>query len=126
MLRRRHRVRGAAEGPASCFGRRGGGRARRATRWREMSVALSGGRAARVVVVELPGGIAVDVFARRAGWRGWRSPTPTRPGTLLELVQNCGRVGGARVLPALAEPGRGARADARVQGAPSGRIKLIG
>ena len=36
---------------------------------------------ARVVVVELPGGIAVDVFRRASAWRGWTSPTPTRRAT---------------------------------------------
>ena len=65
---------------------------------------LSGGRAARAVVVDLPGGIAVDLFA---GGRSARLAVPDADpaGDLLELVQNCGPIGDPRILPALAEPG---------------------
>ncbi len=113
-----------AEGPRQLFGAQAAA-APAGQPLAEVPVPLSGGRAARAVVVDLPGGIAVDLFA---GGRLARLAVPDADpaGDLLELAQNCGPIGIRGFCLRWQNPGEelALMHEYRVRG--SGRIKLIG
>ena len=91
----------------------------------EVPVTLAGGRAARAVVVELPGGIAVDVL-RGARLARLDVPDVDPSGDLLELEQNCGPVGGGGFCLRWQNPDEALALMHEYRVLGSGRIQLIG
>ncbi len=91
----------------------------------ESHVALSSGRAARVVVVGLPGGIAIDLVSDRRITR-LEVPDADRDGELRGLEQNCGQVGVRGFCLRWRNPGEEVTLVHEYRVGRNGRIKLIG
>lgn len=95
-------------------------------RMAEASVSLSGGRAARVVVVALPGGIALDLVRDRRRLARLEVPDADPDGELLGLEQSCGPAGAGGFCLRWRNPGEALTLKHEYRVRESGWIELIG
>jgi hypothetical protein len=112
------------EGPRELFGNRAAA-APAGRPLAETPVALSEGRPARAVVVELPEGIAVDLFRGRRLAR-LAVPDADPRGELLEFTQNCGPAGARGFCLRWRDPDSQLVLEHAYRVRASGRIELIG
>jgi hypothetical protein len=92
----------------------------------EISAPLAGGRAGRVVLVELPEGIAVDVFQGESRLARLQIPDADPAGDVIGLEENCGGASGRGFCFRWQNPGDELALVHAYRVLPSGEIKLIG
>lgn len=92
----------------------------------EISAPLSEDRAGRVVLVELPEGIFVDVFARTTRLARLAIPDADPEGDVIGLEESCGGVGVRGFCIRWRNPGQSLALVHVYRVLPSGEIKLIG
>lgn len=95
-------------------------------RLRELNVALSPGRSAVVALVELPRGIALDLFRRGRRIRRINVPDADPQGELLSLAGGCGGAGGRGFCLRWSNAREDPPVDHEYRVGRGGRIRVIG